>query len=299
VFRFYDNLTLNAFWAETQSAGRPGDDTSYRSQLDYAGDRYGIQVERMMVGANFNPEIGYVRHPDMLRTFGQFRFSPRPRRSKTVRKLYWTGWVDYIENGSGRVDTRQQGGEFAIDFHNGDRYNLRYTNTYEFLPVPLPLAPAATVGTGGYQYASVQTGFNFSPVRQLASGNVALEHGTFYDGHKTTVSLSQGRVALPPHFSVEPTYSINRVELAHSAFTAHLVGSRVNVNLTPLMFATALLQYNSTAGAVSMNVRFRWEYQPGSELFVVLNEQRDTLAGGFPALTNRAFVVKVNRLFRF
>jgi hypothetical protein len=50
---------------------------------------------------------------------------------------------------------------------------------------------------------------------------------------------------------------------------------------------------------VSANVRFRWEYQPGSELFVVLNEQRDTAVAGFPFLTNRSFIVKVNRLFRF
>jgi hypothetical protein len=42
-----------------------------------------------------------------------------------------------------------------------------------------------------------------------------------------------------------------------------------------------------------------WEYQPGSELFVVYNEQRDTLARRFPGLENRAFVVKINRLFRF
>jgi hypothetical protein len=50
---------------------------------------------------------------------------------------------------------------------------------------------------------------------------------------------------------------------------------------------------------VSSNVRLRWEYLPGSELFAVYNEQRDTLARTFPALANRAFIVKVNRLLRF
>ena len=39
--------------------------------------------------------------------------------------------------------------------------------------------------------------------------------------------------------------------------------------LTPLMFTSALVQYNSVAHSVSANVRLRWEYQPGSELFVV------------------------------
>ena len=70
--------------------------------------------------------------------------------------------------------------------------------------------------------------------------------------------------------------------------------------MTPLMFLSALIQSTSSNDALSTNVRFRWEYQPGSELFVVYNEQRDTLAPTrFPALENRAFIVKVNRLFRF
>ena len=42
----------------------------------------------------------------------------------------------------------------------------------------------------------------------------------------------------------------------------------------------------------------RWEYQPGSELFVVYNDQRDTALRP-PFLQNRAFIVKLTRLFRF
>jgi hypothetical protein len=65
------------------------------------------------------------------------------------------------------------------------------------------------------------------------------------------------------------------------------------------MFASALLQYSSSDRAFSTNARFRWEYHPGSELFVVYTDERDTEGRGYPALENRAFVVKVNRLFRF
>jgi hypothetical protein len=69
--------------------------------------------------------------------------------------------------------------------------------------------------------------------------------------------------------------------------------------MTPLMFVSALLQYNSLGHTMAANVRLRWEYQPGSELFVVYNDQRDTLRSGFPDLMNRSFIVKVNRLWRF
>jgi hypothetical protein len=66
------------------------------------------------------------------------------------------------------------------------------------------------------------------------------------------------------------------------------------------MFATALIQRSSSNNAVSTNLRFRWEYQPGSELFVVYSEGRTTLPPlGAESLQSRGIVVKINRLFRF
>ncbi len=130
------------------------------------------------------------------------------------------------------------------------------------------------------------------------SFNVAAEYGTYYNGHKTTVGASRGRMNVSSQLSIEPTYTINRVDLVEGSFTTHLTGTRVVYTMTPLMFTSALLQYNSGTHAVSANVRLRWEYRPGSELFIVFNTERNTLGSGFSQLTNRSLIFKVNRLFR-
>ena len=98
---------------------------------------------------------------------------------------------------------------------------------------------------------------------------------------------------------MEPGFEVNRISLPQAQFTTQLVTTRTTYTVTPLMFVSALLQYNSTNNSVGANVRLRWEYQPGSELFIVYNEQRNTLSPRFPLLENRAFIVKLNRLFRF
>jgi hypothetical protein len=126
-----------------------------------------------------------------------------------------------------------------------------------------------------------------------------VEWGPFYNGDKTTLNIARGRAKITNRMSAEPTYSYNRVSLVQGDFTTHLFGSRVTYTMSPMMFASALVQYNSGFNAVSTNARLRWEYRPGSELFVVYNEERNTLVRGFPEIANRAFIVKVNRLFRF
>ena len=110
---------------------------------------------------------------------------------------------------------------------------------------------------------------------------------------------TSGRLELTPQFSMEPGLSLNWIDLPEGQFTTKLVTVRTTYTFTPLMFVSALLQYNSSNDSVSANLRLRWEYQPGSELFVVYNEQRDTLTPRFPELENRAFIIKINRLFRF
>jgi len=142
-------------------------------------------------------------------------------------------------------------------------------------------------------------GYNTGPRRTITPGNFSWEYGTFYGGHKGTLTVGNSLLSFPPHLMIEPTYTLNHVAIAQGTFTTHLLGPRITYTATPLMFWSALVQYNSIEHAASANVRFRWEYRPGSELFVVWNETRDTAAQRFPELTNRALIVKVNRLLRF
>jgi hypothetical protein len=298
TFGFFTNLTIDTYWAKTSTTSLAGNDTSYRAVIDYSGERYGLQAERLVVGEHFNPEVGFVRRPDIRKSYAFARYSPWPTSIKSVRRLSFTGSTGYVENGAGRRETRDIDGEFGIDFVTADRLSVSYSNSYEFVPRAFRIASGVNVAAGAYNYGSGTIAFQAGQQRKL-SGRVSVERGSFYDGHKTTVALSGGRTTLSPQLSVEPTFSVNTVDLPAASFRTTLVGARATYTMTPLMFTSALLQYNSDARSFSANVRLRWEYHPGSELFVVLNEERDTLARGFPDLRNRAFIVKVNRLLRF
>jgi hypothetical protein len=303
---FFDNLAINSYWARsTDSDGSPRRSdgvatagASYRTQLDYNGDRYGATVERLVVEPGFVPDVGFVRRPDIRKTTAIGRFSPRPRTSRTVRKVSVVAGVIHTENTSGRLESRERGGQFDVDFQNSDRLSVSLVNLYEFVPRPFRIARDVTIPVAGYGFTNAAAVFTLGQQHRV-SGNAIVERGGFYDGHKTALTFSRGRFNLYPQFSVEPTYSVNWIDLSAGSFTTHLLGSRVTHTVSPKMFTSALLQYNSSVNTVAANVRLRWEYRPGSELFVVYNEQRDTRVARFPDLANRAFIVKVNRLFRF
>ena len=298
TFAFYDNLSINTYWAQTQTPGLGGDTVSYRGQFNYDGDRYGVRVERLVVGTDFNPEVGFQRRDDFERSFGALRFSPRLHSVASIRQLFWEGHLDYITSRAGVLETRGAQGRFAVLFESSDEFDVTYTRSYEFLDEPFSIAPDVTIRVGAYRFQDARVSFTRGTQRRLA-GSVALQHGSFFSGDKTSVGVTSARLELSPQLSVRPGVLFNWVDLPEGNFTTELATARTTYTLTPLMFVSALLQYNSSNNSLGANIRFRWEYQPGSEVFVVYNEQRDTLTPRFPELENRAFIIKINRVFRF
>jgi hypothetical protein len=298
-FSFFTNLTINTYWARTLTPGVRSEDTSYRGNLNFNGDRYGVQAEHLMIGDRFNPEVGFLRRDDIVKTRIQSRFSPRPtKRFKAVRKFYYQGQAEYWSNGAGIKEQRELLGEFYVELQNSDRLELSYQDLFERVPVPFRIARGVTIPAGGYTRGTFSAQYQMGQQRMM-SGTALFEHGPFYSGERTAVGFTGARVNVSPHFAVEPRVSIDRVTLPFGDFTSTLVSSRVTWTVTPMMFVSGLLQYNSSNNSFGTNLRMRWEYHPGSELFLVYNDGRDTSVAGMPQLQNRALIFKVNRLLRF
>ena len=301
-FAFFDDVNVLAYAARTQTTGLDGQDGSYFGQLNYAGDRYGLDAGHLIVEENFLPEVGFVRRGNMRRSSASARFSPRPQSIDWIRQLNMSASLDYILTADTRLlETRTRTAAFEFQFENSDRLSVDASDNYELLLEPFEIAPGIFLPMGGYEFADAGLSYAFGQQRPL-SGTVSVRRGQFWSGHSTVVDIRQGRVEVTPQWSVEPSASLNWMDLPQGEFTTHLGRVRVNYTVSPRMFFSGLLQYNSSADIFSTNVRLRWEYSPGSELFVVYTEDRDTdvlMPVRGTALRNRGFVVKVNRLFRF
>ncbi|MFA5911767.1 MAG: DUF5916 domain-containing protein [Vicinamibacterales bacterium] len=295
---FRQNLRFDAYLAGTRTEGREGNNLSYRGFFDYNADKFGVQAERLVVEPNFLPEIGFVRRTDIRRNYGLLRFSPRPRRLRNVRRMTTQASLNYTTNNQDRLDTREAVGKFDTEFTNSDVASFTYTDSLERLVRPFAISPGVTLPVGSYTFHTTRIGYVAGQQRKV-SGEIVYETGPFYNGDRHTISLNGARMQVTPQMSLEPSLSINWVDLVQGSFTAKVVRTRATYTITPRMFVSGIVQFNSAGTSVGSNVRFRWEYRPGSELFVVYTDDFDTEPRpNVVSLRNRAFVVKFNRLFR-
>ena len=298
-FAFFDNVYLNGYYAESRTFEDEDDAASYQGVFTYNGDLIAAQLDHLRVGANFNPEMGFMRRRDFRRTFATANYSPRPRSIDAVRQFTVGGSLDYVETGAGAVEARIAQLRFQTEFENSDIVGFDVQSSYELIPFAFPLATDVFIEPGVYDYQDFFASYSMGTQRRF-SGTFSVQRGGFYDGNITAIGYRRGRIEVTPQFSFEPGISINRIELPIGMATIPLVTSRVTYSLTPRMFFGGLVQYNAGNSTLGTNLRLRWEYQPGSELFVVYNDTRDTAVfDRAPLLQNRAFIVKLTRLFRF
>jgi hypothetical protein len=298
VFSFFQNLNLNTYFARTRTPELRGEDRSYRAQLEYNADRYGLVLEHMLIGEDFNPETGYVRRKNTRRNMAEARFSPRPRSSSLVRKYEYSLAIDQYDRATdGILETRLIEAVFGIEFQSSDRFALTLSDNVEGLTEPYEVADQVDVPIGRYQFKNLNVRYDLGTQHRLA-GDFTYDYGGFFGGSKHTIGFSRARVEPMPNLFVEPGVSLNWVDIPQGSFVAKVLNSRVTYTFTPRSFVGALVQYNSDHHTLSINARFRWEYRPGSDLFVVYSDGRDTMYRGFPRMETRTFTVKLTRFFR-
>ena len=305
TFAFFENVSFISYFARTRVPGPEyeGKDSSYQGKFEYQADRYGLQVDHLLVEDNFLPEVGFLRRDNFRRTYVTGRFSPRPAM-ESVRQFSLEGAVDYILTADvNQLETRQRLLSFQTEFESSDRLSFTATGNRELLVEPFtPPGADFSIPVGVYGFADYQVAYAIGQQRR-ANGQVALRRGDYFGGGLTSLELSQGRIGILPQMSVEPIVSFNWIDTPFGKFQSNLAVTRVNYAFNPWMFFSGLLQYNSADNSFSSNLRLRWEYSPGSELFVVYTDDRDVTNGFRPDrgfdLRNRGFVVKFNRLFRF
>ncbi len=301
AFSFINYLNLNGFYMRSRTPGLTGSETSYQGRAEWNADRYGFELNHLFVGDAFNPEVGFVQRPDIRRTLASGRFSPRIRKVKSVRQVFLDGDVEYVANTAGELVTRVVSASLSTEFHRSDRVFVNASRTHDRLFAPFRLAGGPAIAPGEYDFYNVNGGYGFGSQRKV-SGTVSLGTGRYYNGDQTTLSVSGGRVQLSPQFSLEPSLALNWFSFPTVDYTTRVVRARLNYTFTPRMFVSGLVQYNSASNSLSTNVRWRWEYIPGSELFVVYTDDNTAdlpPRATAPRLLNRGLVVKVNRLLRY
>jgi hypothetical protein len=97
--------------------------------------------------------------------------------------------------------------------------------------------------------------------------------GPFFDGWRWETEVSPTWNP-SPHLELGGTYQVNLVRFPDRGerFVAHVARTRVRVALNKKVSTNAFLQYNSAVSVATADVRFRYNFGQGNDLWIVYTE---------------------------
>jgi hypothetical protein len=299
AFGFFQNLTITGLYAKSNAPNVAGPNETYGSQYNYNHDRYGLTAGYLYVAKGFAPEVGFVARDDLRQTTVSGRFSPRIRSIPKVQQLRWTAGETYTANAANQLRTRVERAGFDIIFKDTQAIGLDVVHTRDILDRTFQIVRGVGIPAGAYDFTTTMASCNLANGPRI-TGSVSASAGSFYGGTDRQASYG-GRMAISKQFAVEPSVTLRWTDLPRGSFTTQQYRARMFFAFTPWMFVSGLLQYNTNSHIVATNVRLRWEYTPGSELFLAYNEEQ---TAGDPraavqGLRNRTIAFKFNRFVRF
>ena len=205
-----------------------GDDLSYRAQFNYTADRYGLQLDRLVVERELQPEVGFLRARELPAQLRVGALQPAAgEQSRSIRQVRLSRAASTTPPTTTTASSRaRRSAPFRIDFQNSDAFDVEYSRR---LRVP---AAAVRRSRDGVAHPGRRLRLRATCACRTAagqqhrlSGTTAVDVGGFYDGDKKTASF-RGRFELTPQLGVEPNISLNWIDLPARALTDTVVGAR-------------------------------------------------------------------------
>ena len=299
VFGIDGNFFLNSqtqigtFVAKTSSPQLQKKDFAFWSDIFHQSDLLTFRIGQNIIQDNFNPEMGFVSRTGCRTTSLDFSVSPRPD-FLGIRQIFLFDDFYYFAKSSGDLESRWNFTGSWTQFQNGSSLLFMFSQNYERLFEEFEIYDGITIPTGVYRFNNFISEYQ-SDLSEPLSGKLNTTIGQFYDGKLLGIGVGSNlKLGSKLTFNVE--YNYNKVNLPVGGFITNLLSLRILYTVSPLIFFKTFIQWNSERNAVLGNFLFNFIHSPGSDLYIVYNEEINT-QNKILSSKNRNIILKFTYLF--
>jgi hypothetical protein len=292
-FYLSPNTQIGGFAARSFSPDMKDHDFAGYVDFVYSDDFYSVFLNQNTIQDNFNPEMGYFQRTGIRRSEVSFSLSPRPEMLG-IRQIALFQDFHYIANQQGGLEARYLYLGTWTQFNDGASLLALMSWNVENLTEGFDLSDDVAIGVGDHRFANFFAQFD-SDKSKTISGTLLGRVGTFYDGDIVGYGGALN-LKLGAHLAWNIKVERNVIEVSGGKVTTTLLGSRFTYAFSPRLFGKAFVQWNSDNQEILANVLLSLIHTPGSDLFIVYNDQLSTKGSRVSSLY-RTFLLKFTYLF--
>jgi hypothetical protein len=288
------NLVADAFYERSFSSAA-GQDDSFGAAIELPNEPWSGALAFKEIGAAFTPALGFANRTGIRQYDASAGYTLR-FGGAWLRTLEFDLDTLSITDLNDRLETRETQASVQFENNPGDQFQLEATNFFENVPEAFDLPRDIIVPAGKYDWTNISVSFESSNARTLAI-DAQVTCCSFYNGRSIEASIE---LSYRPneYFEIVPSYEASFIDMPAGRVDIHVLAAESVVNFTPDMQLAIQAQFDNISESFSFLARYRWEYQPGSELFAAFGQSAIIPGTNFEAQTSQVSL-RLGHTFRF
>jgi hypothetical protein len=270
------NNKINGKFFYHQNINQAELDGAFTAGMDmqYSVPEWSLNMRSQIIGANYAPEVGFVRRRDIQQLAMTYRRSFFPSTGGVQRHGPGLDF-DILGNDTYGMLDWDANILYDITWRSSAQFSMRLRRQYTFLingfdpsgtdGIPLPANSEYTNNVIIARYQSDE--------RKKLSYELSTRTGEYFNGMRYNLEGSiQWRYQPLGFTSIDFAYNGIRLPDTYNDANLFLIGPRFDFTFSKSLFWTTYVQYNSQIDNVNINSRLQWRFAPVSDFFLVYTD---------------------------
>jgi hypothetical protein len=261
-----------------------------RSQV---GFNYSLSYSQ--VDKNYTPGIGFELRSDFKAVGDRLSYGWFPKKRKSLRyiRLDLLGTA-YFSNSTNNLESFLTSPACYMEWNKSNILIVGFNRYYDNVPEAFDLADSIQIPTGEYVNKDITVNYESASVNFLSSGfNVTA--GNFYGGDRFSAGLTP-TYTISKYLTLSGFYQYNHISFSDKpTYAAHIARLKISTSFNVNLSVNAFIQINSLSKVTAANVRLRYNWRDGNDLYLVYNETLNNDGKADPEIPfsdYRALIVK-------
>lgn len=246
------------------------DRMAYGARLNFPNYPFYGHISYRELGKAYNPAMGFSSRNGFRRVNPNIGYTRVFEESSFIRSANTALSYTLLTDLSGKTELSSIWWQFMnVRLESGEQFWGSYTREYDFLPFTFDLLGDGRflIEEGGYTKNRVFIGISTASFRRIVA-YTGYAREDFWTGTRDQYEAS---LTVRPYSGINLSGSWNRdyISLDEGSFHTDLFRFTGNIDLSPFIAITSILQYDNMSSLLGLFNRVRWTIHPGSDLFVV------------------------------
>ncbi len=264
---------------------------------------FNYSLSYSQVDKSYKPGIGFESRHDFKSIGDRVSYAWFPKQEFFNYILFEIYAKAFYQGSTNHLESYFVTPQIHVETNKSSGFTLNYSRSYDHPQEEFKLNSAVTISPKKYYNNEINLTYHTSNVKLLRS-DFTIKLGSFYEGKLFSATIKPEYV-VSKYLTLSGFYQYNKIRFTNSHdYISHLARLKIATSFNVKLSVNSFIQYNSVSKISNINLRLRYNFRDGNDLYFVYNEvikghgENDLVLPDTFSSLSRTFILKYIHTFQ-